>query len=70
MEGVARQGEGVVVLQQVEVTSRLPTQHIQNNAVPEGESRYESVSQESQSLQEQVHLLQDKRSTLHLQSLQ
>ena len=38
MEGVAREGEGVVVFQEVEVAARLPTQHIEDNTFPHGES--------------------------------
>ncbi len=40
VEGVAWEGEGVVVLQHVEVLPRLPTQHIQDYTVPQRETYY------------------------------
>lgn len=35
MEGVAREGEGVIVLQEIDVAAYLPTQHIQDDTVPQ-----------------------------------
>lgn len=35
MEGVAREGQEVVVLQEIEVEPRLPTQHIEDDTVPQ-----------------------------------